>query len=102
METQHLSLNIDPSAGGGAPSFDISDCYRVTFQVSGITSSALFLEATLDGTTWATIKTPLANGIFTLDSIQAGLAVKQVRAHTTTISGGETPVVFMLAQRLGF
>jgi hypothetical protein len=104
MNAQSLQLPIKQTAGEGAESIDLSAYERVTIQISGITSSVLALEASLDGVVFSTIKTPLANGIHTLDDLIDGnpAAVMFLRVNTTSIANGETPVVTYLAQTLNY
>lgn len=99
MQSQQTSLAVPQSAGNGATSFDLSTYVNVTVQVGGVTASVLGLEATADGVNYVTIKTPLANGFYTLsDLIKPGVTVLGLRVATTSIGGGETPTVTVLAQ----
>ena len=104
MLTQSVALVVPTSAGEGAPSIDLSQYSGVTIQVAGVTASSLNLEASVDGTNFVAIKTGLANGISTLDTLLASAraTVKFLRVHTISIGGGETPTVRVLAQSLGY
>lgn len=83
-ETRSLAM-----PGAELTQSDVSALREMSLQISGITQSALALQATLDGETWTTlIASPIANGITAL-SLKSAAALRL----TGTVHTAEEPVV---------
>jgi hypothetical protein len=100
MIAEKVALAVPATAGAGTASYDVSSWVRIAIQIAGITASVIFVEATVDGSNWVAVTpTTAVNGIVSLDHFFGGATcVRYLRAHTTSIAGGETPIVTVLGQ----